>query len=205
MGKSSSRGYWEDFSDAAFTDGDCVSARRAWLVANNLSHAVDESTQHRINWTSDLATNNETDFRASTTAKTYAQQFPMAMVVLGKPVNLDIEIQGVSSDTGLSNAYMKAKIVADSGAVGDDTADAYWETSTVVSSVSSITAMISTQVFLTVTSFPGYPNTRGRWSVVENGETHYPLIHMARLEVTVWTTSVDAETIINGVLVREFV
>lgn len=211
MGKSSSRGYWEDLSDAAMNDGDAVSARRAWLIANNLAHAVDESTQHRVNWSAQLTGNSSTDgssFRTKTgndDPRIYAQPFPMTMVVQGKPVNLDIEIQGRTTDSTASSVYMKAKVISDSGAVGDDTADTYWETNTVSTASTVAAVLISTQVFLTVTSFPGYPNTRGRWSVVENGETHYPLIHMARIEVAVWTTHSDAAGDIMSVLVREFV
>lgn len=211
MSKSSSRGYWEPFSNTAFADGDCVSARRAWLVKNNISHLVDEYTQHRINWCADQGVDTDSEGRSfadltgNDEPRWYAQMFPLTSVTPEKPVNLDIEVYGRSSQHTSSGVYMKAQIVPYSQPVGRGDVT-YWETAATVSTTTSIVqVLISTQVFLTVTTFPGYPSLRGKWSVVENGERHHPFIHMARFECAVWTTHADARGTIESVLVREFV
>lgn len=90
MSKTSYYGRVIDIEDTAFDQGSPCSAGAAFLLRQNLAHAIDSSGQARINWSSQVGALygvHYVSFNGSFASR-YLEEFPITWYAPDKPANL---------------------------------------------------------------------------------------------------------------------
>jgi hypothetical protein len=93
VAKTSYYGRVIDIDDNTFSQTRAVHAGEAFLLRNNIAHAIDISTQVRINWTSQVGALYGVHYVSFNGAfpNRYMEEFPITWLAPDKPANLRVE------------------------------------------------------------------------------------------------------------------